>query len=189
MKKTLLSTALVAVVAAVAMPSAFAATGKITINGVLRAGTCTVTPTSGASGSAADMVVTLPGTPAGALSAADSFAETTPFKVLVGGGASDTCNDQVTHLNFENTSGSLINADGYLDNSATGTATKVGVRLLNGDTHATINLANPSDTNNPVATPVSGTPGVLNYQAQYYSKTGGATAGTVNTYVMYTVSY
>jgi len=189
MKKTLLSTALVAVVAAVAMPSASAATGKITINGVLRAGTCAVTPGAGATGTAADMIVTLAGVPAASLSSADSYAETTPFQVQVGGGASDTCNGQVTRLNFENTSGSLINVDGYLDNSATGTASNVGVRLLNGNTHAVINLTNPSDTNNPTVTPAAGTPGVLKYQAQYYSKAGGATAGTVNTYVMYTVSY
>lgn len=189
MKKTLLSTALVAVVAAVAMPSAFAATGKITINGLLQAGTCTVTPGTNATGSAADMTVTLDTVQASSLSAADSYAATKPFEISVGGGGSDTCNGAVTKLIFENVGapGSLINADGFLDNASTATATNVGVRLLNGNTHAPINLT--TGANNPTVTPVSGTPGVLKYQAQYYSKAGGATAGTVNTFVTYTVSY
>ena len=135
MKKTLLSTALVAVVAAVAMPSAFAATGKITINGELKAGTCAVTPGSGATGAASDLVVTLDPVQASALSGASSYAGTKAFDISVGGGASDSCNGSVTKLIFENVSGgSLINADGFLDNSATGTATNVGVRLLNGNT-------------------------------------------------------
>lgn len=190
MKKTLISTALVAVVAAVAMPSAFAAsTGKITFNGLLRAGTCTITPGTNVTGTAGDMTVTLRGIPADALSQANSSAENTTFDISVGGGASDTCNGQVTRLTFENVAGDLINADGYLDNSATGTATNVGVRLLNGNTQNAINLTNSEDPNNPKVTPANGTPGVLKYQAQYYSKAGGATAGTVNTYVTYTVSY
>ncbi|MDG2519327.1 fimbrial protein [Lysobacter soli] len=189
MKKTLLSTALVAVVAAVAMPSAFAATGKITINGELKAGTCAVTPGAGASGAASDMVVTLDPVQASALSGAASYAGTKAFDISVGGGTSDTCNGAVTKLVFENVGapGSLINADGFLDNSSTGTATNVGVRLLNGNTTAPINLV--TGANNPTATPTSGTPGVLKYEAQYFSKNGSATAGTVNTFVTYTVSY
>ncbi|RDY67761.1 fimbrial protein [Lysobacter soli] len=189
MKKTLLSTALVAVVAAAAVPSAFAATGKITINGVLRDGTCDVIPGSGAAGSAADMTVTLDPVMASSLGSANSIAGTKAFDISVGGGASDSCNGKVTKLIFENIGapGSLINADGFLDNSATGTATNVGVRLLNRDTTAAINLV--TGANNPTATPAAGTPGVLKYEAQYFSKNGGATAGTVNTYVTYTVSY
>mgnify|MGYP003575207553 CR=1 FL=1 len=190
MKKTLLSTALVAVVATVAMPSAFAATGKITFTGVLRAGTCAVAPGANATGSTTDMTVALDPVQAEALSAANSFAATKPFSISVGGGASDTCNGSVTKLNFENAGApnSMINADGYLDNSSAGTATQVGVRLLNGNDHTAINLATGTN-NNTSATPTAGTPGVLNYQAQYYTKAGGATAGTVNTFVTYTVSY
>lgn len=87
MKKTLLSTALVAVVAAAAVPSAFAATGKITINGVLRDGTCDVIPGSGAAGSAADMTVTLDPVMASSLGSANSIAGTKAFDISVGGGA------------------------------------------------------------------------------------------------------
>lgn len=189
MKKILLSSAMVAVLGIVAAPSAFAATGKITINGLLKAGTCAVTPGTGATGTAADMIVTLDTVQASSLSAANSYAATKPFEIAVGGGGSDTCNGQVTKLIFENVGapGSTINADGFLDNSATGTATNVGVRLLNGNDHGVINLI--TGANNPTVTPVSGTPGVLKYQAQYFSKAGGATAGTVNTFVTYTVSY
>ncbi|MDI9240563.1 fimbrial protein [Lysobacter sp. LF1] len=183
MNKLLLSTALVAVLAA---PSAFASSGKITITGLIVDGTCTVAAGTNTTGTGGDLTVALDTAHTSDLAAAASYAMTKDFDIKVGGGAGDTCNGKVSQLVYEDVAGgSMINADGFLDN--TGTATNVGVRLLNGVSRAPINLKTAA--NNPTATPAAGTPGVLKYAAQYFSKAGGASAGTVNTYVSYTVAY
>jgi len=183
MKKLHLTAAMVAILGVGAATSAFALstpsnTGELRFVGeVMQGGTCQVAPGGGVA------TVTLDRIDASALAAPNSFAATVPFTFVVGGGVADACNGKITRLSFE---GGRINADGYLDN-AEGTAANIGVRLLNGTTHAPINLL--TGENNPQTVPVSGAPGILQYQAQYYSKTGQVTGGTVATYVIYTVSY
>jgi|GEM_PF-2045695 len=183
MKKTLLSAAMLIAVAAA--PSAFAATGKITFTGKVVAGTCTVTPSTGVTGTYDDMTVAMAPVQSSALTAPGSYAMNTPFEIQVGGQAGDTCTT-ATQLHFEGTTGGgKVNADGFLDNAST--ATNVGVRVLNAATGNVVDLN--SNANNPSVTPAAGVPGVLKYAAQYYSKNGGATVGDVNTFVMYTIQY
>ncbi|MET3931714.1 major type 1 subunit fimbrin (pilin) [Lysobacter sp. OAE881] len=187
MKKTLLSTALVAVVAAAAVPSAFAADGKITFRGQIEDTTCTVSGGTGTDGGAQNFTVTLPTIQKTALSTAGSRAGDTPFSIVIGGSGQTGCtNGKVVKVKFEGAQSPIDAATGRLKNTvAAGNAAVVQVGLLN-DSMADINLVD--NTNAPTVT-ISSNTAKLNYWAQYYAPATGVTAGAVDTFAMYSVAY
>ncbi|MFM0730245.1 fimbrial protein [Paraburkholderia sediminicola] len=165
---------------------AHAADGTISITGTLSNTTCSIN--GKASGTAADMSVTLPTVSAGALSTAGAVAGTSgPTGITM---ALTGCTGAATKAvaTFEN--GSTVDqTNGYLTNQALSSpATKVEVRLLNASMQP-INIV--TGLNNDIAgngaTITTGSAN-LNYFAQYYA-TGKATAGPVSTSVQYTMQY
>jgi major type 1 subunit fimbrin (pilin) len=165
---------------------AHAADGTITVTGTLSNTTCSIN--GKASGTAADVAVTLPTVSAGTLSAAGAVAGTSsPTGITM---ALTGCSGGATKAvaTFEN--GSTVDqANGYLTNLASTTpATNVEVRLLNASMQP-INIV--TGLNNDIAgngaTITTGSAN-LKYFAQYYA-TGKATAGNVSTNVQYTMQY
>ena len=162
---------------------AHAADGTITITGSIADTTCSINGV--ASGTQANLPVTLQPVTSGSLSAAGATAGTSnqadmQLKLTGCGG---TATKAIAR--FENgstvdpTTGNLINS---------GTATNVQVRLLNAQM-APINIATSANNVSGVnsATIAAGA-ATVGYFAQYYA-TGKATAGTVNTTVQYSMQY
>jgi len=187
MNKTLLSTAMVAVLGFAAIGTASAADGKITFRGFIEDTTCTVTGGTGTDGAAQNFTVTLPHIQKTALDAAGDRAGDTPFSVIVGGSGQTGCtNGKVVKLKFEGAQSPVDAATGRLKNTvAAGNAAVVQIGLLN-DAKADINLVD--NTNSTTATIAANT-ATLNYWAQYYAPTTGVTTGTVDTFVMYSLAY
>lgn len=163
-----------------------AADGTITITGTLSDTTCSIN--GKASGTPADISVTLPTVSASTLSSAGSVAGTSsPTDITMAlSGCTGTATKAIA--TFEN-GPSVDQSNGYLTNQASTTpATNVEVRLLNASLQP-INIA--TGLNNDIAgngaTIASGSAN-LKYFAQYYA-TGKATAGNVNTNVQYTMQY
>nr|WKF59873.1 Major fimbrial subunit SMF-1 [Paraburkholderia busanensis] len=162
---------------------AHAADGTITITGTVSDSTCSIN--GKATGTSADKSITLPTVSAGSLSAAGNVGgmSSPTDLVLALSGCSGTATKAIAR--FEN-GPTVDQTSGYLNNS--GTATKVQVRLLNGQMqpiNITTNANNDISTNSAT---IAGGAANLKYFAQYYS-TGVATAGTVNTSVQYTMQY
>lgn len=182
MTKTLLSTAFVAALGAVAfLPSAQAATaidGTITINGQVVAATCTVA----VNGGAANGTVTLKPAPTSALNAAAATYGDMPFTIGVTGCDSSLNGKTVTPY----WSGTNINGNGRL--SSTGTATKVDLQLLNNDDSTAIALNGAEGSQGTAGVAVASGAATMTYYARYYA-TGAATAGTVSSTVNYTLIY
>jgi major type 1 subunit fimbrin (pilin) len=200
MKKTLLSAALVAVMGVVAFApqSAKAADGTITFNGLITAASCTITGGGAATGTG-NVSVTLPTVSATALQAAGSTAGDTKFSLVLSGGAACT-NGQTASLWVETTqTPALDTTSGALKNQ-TGSATAVEVRMVNPANNQPIKLgvngayANGAtvvaSSNQPAAT-ITGNTATLSYMAQYLNPTtaGAVTAGTVATYLTYSMAY
>ncbi|MEJ8812454.1 fimbrial protein [Variovorax ureilyticus] len=185
MKKNLLSAALTVVIGASVVPSAFAADGKITFKGQIEDATCSVTGGAGTDGGAQDFTVTLDKVQKAALGVAGARAGDKAFSVKIGGAGETGCPDgKIAGLKFEQAQSPVDVATGRLTNVA-GTAAVVQVGLLN-EQKQDINLND--GTNAPVAT-IAGNTATINYFAQYYAPATGVTAGTVDTYVMYSVAY
>lgn len=177
MKKTLLSSALVAVMAAVAFaPTAQAADGTITITGKVVADTCTFS----VNGGTASPTVVLPVVFYSQLNTAGSFAGATAVNIAVTG-----CDTNLASVQ-EKFGGTNLLPDGNLKN--TGTAgTAVEVQLTNsGGTAIDLN----TNANSPVVTLASGG-ATLALKAQYYAPAAltSANVGTVSTTVTYTTQY
>jgi len=173
MNKTLLSTALVAVIAATAFaPAAQAAnTGTITISGKVLSDTCTVAVNGGAT-------VALPTVMTASLGTVGATAGTTPFTVALTG--CDT-NTTTAAMSF---SGSNIDAGtGNLKNTVVG-GSNVQIQLLNGA--SLINAS--SGANAPVINVTSGS-GSVAMNARYVAASAAATAGLVASTVNFTLSY
>jgi major type 1 subunit fimbrin (pilin) len=182
MNKILLSAAIIASlgIAAIAPQTARAADGTITITGKVVAQTCTVN--GNAFGTPASVNVALPLVLAPVLTSAGSVAGTTPFSIAIA-----NCDPALTSVQTFFSGGNIDGSTGNLKN--TGTATKVQVQLLNsGAAVMPLNGGTASLQNSPTATLSSGA-ATLNYSAQYISPTGGATPGSVNTSVAFTMIY
>lgn len=160
-----------------------AADGTITFTGTVSDTTCSINGVT--SGSPADIAVTLPPVPAGALTSTGETAGTTTAGAIQMQltGCSGTATKAIA--NFENgttvdqTTGNLINS---------GSAGNVQVQLLNTNMNpinVTTNSNNQLTTNGDA---ILGGAATLKYFARYYA-TGKATAGTVNTSVQYTMQY
>ena len=173
MNKTLLATALVAVVATTAFaPTAQAAnTGTITISGKVLADTCTVSINGGAT-------VALPTVMTGAFAAVGDTAGTKPFTVNLSGCDSNTTTATMAF------SGSNIDAGtGNLKNTSVG-GSNVQVQLLNGA--SVINTS--SNSNAPVISLASGA-GSASMSARYIATSASTSAGMVASTVNFTLSY
>jgi major type 1 subunit fimbrin (pilin) len=176
MTKTLLSTAFVAILGAVAfVPAARAAnTGTIQINGKVLQDTCTVAVNGGAG-----TTVTMTPVMTSSLASAGATAGATPFTLNL-----SNCDANATSAQLSFTSGSNNAADGNLTN--TGSAGNVEVQLLAGGTSGSVvNVG--TDANAPAVSLTSGS-GSTSMAARYYA-TAAATAGLVSTSASITFTY
>ncbi len=178
MNKTLLSTALVAVIAATAFaPASQAATsGTINFTGRVLTDTCVIDVNGSGSST-----VALPNVSTTAFSgAAGNVAGATPFQIKLTG-----CDTNTTKANMAFTAGTNVDTStGNLKNATTGGA-NVQVQLLN-NTSAVINTA--TNANAPVITVASGT-GTTQLTAQYISTAAATSAGVVTSSVGFTLTY
>jgi len=166
--------------------AAFASDGTITFIGSVTDSTCSIN--GAASGTPADVTVTLPTVSAGSLTnTGDTAGVSGPSDIVF---SLSGCTGSATKVvaRFENgptvdpTSGNLVNQAGV------GGANNVQVQLLNSNFQP-INIT--TNSNNDVAlngAAILATNADLTYYGQYYA-TGAATAGAVDTSVQYTMDY
>lgn len=179
MSKKALSILLATAGLVTAASSAHAADGTITITGEITAQTCTISGDGGGK----DFTVTLPTVSTSALATSGATAGRKPFRIALSNCSPDSGNASVY---FE--PGTTVNAEtGQLKN-ATGDAKNVEVGLLNKDA-SNIKLGAAQAQQNSQVVPISSGAANLDYYAQYVATGGAATAGTVGTSVMYSVSY
>jgi major type 1 subunit fimbrin (pilin) len=172
MNKTLLSTALVAVIAATAFaPSAQAAGGTITISGKVLADTCVVAVNGGST-------VALPTVMTGALNTVGAVAGATNFDVGLTG-----CDSNTSSATMAFSGGNINSSTGNLNNTAVG-GSNVQVQLLNG-----VSAINTSDNTNAPVISVSSGKGTTTMTAQYVAATAAATPGLVSSSVNFTLTY
>ncbi|HEY0506075.1 MAG TPA: fimbrial protein [Lysobacter sp.] len=187
MNKILLSTAMVGALGFAAVGTASAADGKITFTGDITDVTCTVTAGAGTTGSNGNFAVAMGSVNKSALATVGARAGDTPFALIIGGSGQTGCTDgKVVKLRFEPAQSPVDMATGKLTNAA-GTAPVVQVGLLNKN-KADINLANPYDAANLGET-ITGNTATMNYWAQMYAPAIGVDAGSVDTFVMYSLQY
>lgn len=187
MKKTLFTAALAAAFGLVAM-QASAADGTLTFKGLITDTTCTVTGGAGTDGAAQNITVTLPTVSTSALAADGQKAGDTKFSLVIGASGQTGCtNGKVVSLRFEPAQSPMIDsATGNLKNStAAGMATKVEVGVLN----AAMQQINFYTNANSTQATIANNTATLDYWAQYIATGGAATAGTVNTNVVYSLTY
>jgi major type 1 subunit fimbrin (pilin) len=176
MNKTLLSAALVAVIATAAFaPTAQAAnSGTINFTGKVLADTCTVGVNGGATVALPTVVTAAFGSTVG------TTAGATPFTVALSG-----CDSNTTKANMAFTAGTNVDAStGNLKN-ATGGGANVQIQLLN-STSQVINTA--TNVNSPVINVTAGE-GTTQLTAQYISTATATTAGLVTSTVGFTLTY
>lgn len=163
-----------------------AADGTITFTGTVSDTTCSIN--GAASGSPANLAVTLPTVSAGTLAAQGAVAGTSSptDMTLALSGCSGTATKAIAA--FEN-GPTVDQGTGYLTNqAASGPASNVEVRLLNASLQP-INIT--TGLNNDIAghgATISGGAANMKYFAQYYA-TGKAQSGAVATTVQYTMQY
>lgn len=176
--KTNKTFALFLAIAAVVPVSAFAADGTITFTGKVTDQTCTI------NGGTKNVAVALPTVAKGALASVGAVAGRTAFALAL---TNCSANTKVAAY-FE--PGSTVDSNGRLINStATGSATGVGVQLLNNSgTFIPVLGSGTTQSNSPQATTDSAGAATLNYFGEYYANAAVA-AGTVSTSVQYTVIY
>jgi major type 1 subunit fimbrin (pilin) len=172
----------------VASLGAHAADGTITFTGTVSNTTCSIN--GAASGSPADLSVTLPTVSTGTLASQGAVAGTSsPTQMVLAlsgctGGATKAVAAFENGPTVDQTTGNLSNQTAV----GSGGAGKVEVRLLNASL-LPINIT--TGANNDIANngaTITGGNANLKYFAQYYS-TGTATPGAVNTSVQYTMQY
>lgn len=179
MKKTLISTALVAVMAATAFaPTAQAVTapgGTINITGKVLGSTCAVAVNNGTA-------VILPTIMTSDLTAAGtSSTASTNFDVKLTG-----CDKNTGTATMVFGGGNINSGNGNLDNATIAPAgSNVQVQLLSGV--SVINASN--NTNAPVIAVATDGTGSTTLKARYYANTAAATAGLVSSSVNFTLTY
>jgi major type 1 subunit fimbrin (pilin) len=185
MQKRILSVAVIGF-AALLSTAAQAADGTIQITGAVADTTCSIN--GKATGTPADVSVTLPTVQTGALATAGATAGTSnagDIRFALSG-----CSGTATKViaRFEN-GPTVDSSSGYLTNQASASPAKnVQVRLLNANTQP-INIL--TGENNTLATngvTITGGAATIDYYAQYYA-TGKAEPGNVTTSVQYTMQY
>ncbi|KVL24393.1 fimbrial protein [Burkholderia ubonensis] len=179
MSKKALSILLATAGLVTAASSAHAADGTITIMGEITSQTCSISGNGGGK----DFTVDLPTVSTSALSSTGTTAGRKPFKLSLTNCTSGSGNVSVY---FE--PGTTVNAGtGNLLN-ATGTAKNVEIGLLNKN-GSSIKLGAAQAQQNSQVVAITGGSAELEYAAQYVAMGGAATAGTVNTSVMYSIAY
>ena len=179
MSKKALSILLATAGLALAATSAHAADGTITITGEITGQTCTISGNGGGK----DFTVTLPGVSTSALAAPGSTAARTPFQIAL---SKCTPNSGNASVYFE--PGLTVNAGtGQLKNT-NGTAENVEIGLLNKD-GSNIKLGATQGNQKSQVVPIKDGAATLDYYAQYVATGGAAGSGSVDTSVMYSVSY
>lgn len=197
MKKTLITTALAAVLgfAMLAPTGASASDGTITFTGQIRDVTCEITGGGAATG-IGDITVELPPVSVTALPSGSSAGDTDFSLILSGANCTD---GKTAALWIETTETPALDATtGALRNRAAAGANNVEVRMVNKATSLPINLGvndyvvngqQVIAANNQPAATISGNTATLNYVAQYLAVGGDATPGAVNTYLTYSMQY
>jgi len=176
MKKTLLSTLLVAASLAALAPAAQATDGTINFTGSVLASTCTVS-----TGTNGNFSVVLPPVSTKTLATAGNTAGRTPFSIqLTGCGATP-----VKAQTFFEAGPTVNQSTGRL--TVTGGATNVEIGLLNA-TFQDIKAGAPLASQNTDVVAITGGTATMNFYAQYVA-TGAAGAGTANSSLQYTISY
>ncbi|VWD43963.1 MULTISPECIES: fimbrial protein [Burkholderia] len=162
-----------------AASSAHAADGTITITGEITAQTCTISGNGGGK----DFTVGLKEVSTSALATVGATAGRLPFNIVLSNCSPNSGNASVY---FE--PGTTVNTTtGNLKNDK-GTATNVEIGLLNKDA-SSIKLGAAKGQQNSQTVPISNATATLDYYAQYVATGGAATSGSVNTSVMYSISY
>ncbi|AOI79972.1 MULTISPECIES: fimbrial protein [Burkholderia] len=181
MKLAFSSIAALTVAAAAALPTmAHAADGTITVTGAVGTQTCTIE--GNGAGGGKDFTVQMPKVSTSALGVGGSTAGRTAFNIGLKNCA-PASGKVYTH--FE--AGTTVNSTtGQLFN-ASGTAKNIEITLLNGSDYSQINLGKAQENSIPVD--LANGSATLPYYAQYVAVGGGASAGTVNTSVMYSIMY
>jgi major type 1 subunit fimbrin (pilin) len=198
MKKTLISTALTAVLGfAMVVPMVASATdGKITFNGEITDVTCIISGGGAATGTG-DITVRLPTVSASALPQDGATAGNTPFSLILSG---TNCNDGKTAALWveTNQTPALDTSTNALRNQKLGGATNVEVRMLNaannqkillGINDYVVNGQQVIAANNQPAATITGNTATLNYIAQYLAVGAAPTPGLVTTYLTYSMQY
>lgn len=166
--------------------------GTITFSGAITATTCDITggdETNADQGS--DFTVTLLRVSTSALNAANMYAGDTKFTIKLSG--QDCTEGKIANVIFERAqSNNIDSTTGYLKNtidssSAAGGAGNVFIRILNKD-KTLLNLSLANDNHQP-ATISSDNTASFEYWAQYATVTAAATAGNVESDVVYSVTY
>ncbi|MDF3839161.1 fimbrial protein [Cupriavidus basilensis] len=177
MKTKLFSTMIAAGVIAISQ-NALASDGTITFNGNITAQTCTIASSAGGK----DFTVVLPTVSTSILAAAGQTAGDTAFSINL---SACSPNSGPVRTHFE--AGSTVNAQGRLLQQAAGTATNVDIQLLNGDS-TVIKAGDPDASQNSKPTAIASGSATLPYIGRYYA-TGTSTAGTVTSFVTYSLAY
>ncbi|RDI98435.1 type 1 fimbrial protein [Dyella solisilvae] len=198
MKKTLIQTAMVAVLGFVTLAPVVASAedGTITFTGLITDTTCVVTGGGAATGTK-NIAVALPTVSSSSLSESGMTAGDTNFSLNLAG---PNCTaGKTAALWIESTQTPLDTETGALINQAASGATNVEVRLVNPENMLPIKLATDGnvlpgktliDENNQPAAKINPTrSATLNYVAQYLAVGGAATPGEVNTYLTYSMQY
>lgn len=183
MKKILSpSTLMAALLAAVVSTPAAAADGTITFTGEILATTCNVNGGDNTDGGSGSFAVNLPTLSTSSLGANEK-AGYTVFSVSLTGDV-DCQDGKTASMHYEVPQSPQINpTTGNLNNA--GTATGVEVALLN-DSGLPINIYTGAGTSEA---DINGNAATLTYTAYYQAGATGASAGTVNTSVVYSMTY
>lgn len=162
--------------------------GTITFTGTISDATCVITGGSTSESTTPDFTVTLPSISTTALSKEGERAGDTPFHITLSG--AQCADGKVANVFFELAQSTNIDATtGYLKNStakSSGGAEKVQIGLLDSD-KAVLNLNTANNTAKSVT--VASNTARFDYWAQYVAVGGAATAGAVNTDVVYSIKY
>jgi major type 1 subunit fimbrin (pilin) len=176
MKKTLISTALVAVMAAIGFaPTAQAVSapgGTINITGKVLGATCTVAVNGGAT-------VLLPTVMKTDLATAGATAGATNFNISLTG-----CDTNTTSATMVFSGTNIDTTTGYLNNTVTGGST-AKIQLLQG----TAQINTSTGANAPVIPVNASGVGSTALTAQYIASGAAATAGLVSSTVNFTLTY
>ncbi|APZ68595.1 hypothetical protein LFZ43_22895 [Salmonella enterica subsp. enterica serovar Wandsworth str. SA20092095] len=182
MKKIISIAALGSVFAVSAVQAA--GNGTINFTGQVNSQTCNATVNGATGGTAA--AVTLPAVQADLLAAAGNTAGRTPFNVMVTGCITTNPNG-ASNVKAYFESGSNVDANGRLINTASGGASNILLELVDGTSNTVLKAGDISqNTGNFVA--ISGGNATLPYAVRYYA-TGTATAGAVTSSVTYSLIY
>lgn len=162
-----------------ALPAAHAADGTITVNGEITGTTCTISGNGGGK----SFTVPLPEVLTSALNAAGNTAGNTDFNIKL-----TNCQPNSGNVSTYFEPGSTVNPQSGKLKNVSGNAQNVEIGLLNKGGAAIMLGAGKPTQNSARATITNGT-ATLEYTAQYVAAGGAASAGSVNTSVLYSMDY